>query len=486
MLVQMATHSAFIAAYVWIMCIIINIRCDAAAPIQPHIIYIAVDDLGNTDLGYHGAEFNTTTLDTLARTGVDLSSYYVLMDCTPTRSSLITGLHPWRFGFQNPSTMPNGLKAHIPFEIPTIAELMKKANYNTQMIGKWHLGFAAKNMTPTGRGFDNYYGYYSGTEDYYYHTFDGGYDLVFDNIPQTGNDINGTYVADLFFDYYNKYLFNTYNVSNGANKPLFMYLSLHTIHAPIEKPPLINMYNQNMTNVYNKECGHIGYKERMIYCQQMQYIDVYIGKLIEIYKQLNMWNNTLLIVTTDNGGMPAWNATKLFNASYATSVGQNYPLRAGKVTLFQGGVLGLAFVSGPLVPESVRGTVNDGLFGCIDWVPSILSFIGYENLIPLQMDGINIFNSLFNNTKFDRSEYIIFSNFDVEEGIVAGSLTEGAIINNNWKYIHGEQLYNCYYPAPPQKPICLTNETINDKYLFNLKNDPYEANNLIEVFPEIA
>ena len=125
---------------------------------QPHILFLVVDDLGYTDLGYHGAEFNTTNMDKLAKSGIDLTSYYVQSVCTPTRASLLTGLYPWRIGLQNAGTLIPGCKGHIPFNIPTIAELLKLSGYNTQMIGKWHVGYASYNMTPTGRGFNDFLG----------------------------------------------------------------------------------------------------------------------------------------------------------------------------------------------------------------------------------------------------------------------------------------------------------------------------------------
>eukprot|EP01084_Bolivina_argentea_P049375 90815_1 len=449
----------------------------------PHILFICIDDLGYTDLGYHGAEFNTTNLDSLALSGIDLTNYYVQLACTPTRTSFVTGKYPWRIGMQNPATMWPGVTAHIPFDTPTIAEQMKIAGYNTQYIGKWHVGYGAMNMTPTGRGWDDYYGFYLGAEDYYYHNVSGGFDLVYNNIPQQQS--NGTYTSDLFFGYFNNYLLKHYD-NNFNQKPLFMYLALQTIHAPIQKPPLINMNHMNMSDLYNKNCGHINDQYRMWYCQKLQYVDVYIGDIINLYKKLNMWNDTLLIVTTDNGAMPNWNATGIWNVSDGRSVGQNYPLRAGKMTLFQGGVLGLAFVSGPLIPQTLIGTKNNNLFDAIDWFPSILSFIGYNDLIPNNLDGRNIMKSLLNNETFNRSSIILFENFDIEEDISDGSLIEGAIINNEWKYIHGGQPYNCYYPHPPNTIICLHNESVSDKYLFNIKHDPFEANNLVEKYPEIV
>eukprot|EP01084_Bolivina_argentea_P215147 365236_1 len=344
-------------------------------------------------------------------------------------------------------------------------------------------------MTPTGRGFNDYYGYYNGAEDYYFHDTGGnsnnpqaasGYDLVYNNIPQKQN--NGTYNADLFFGYFNKFLHENYNKSsnNYNSKPLFMYLALQTIHAPIESPPTININNFDMKPLYEKECSKINETRRMTYCQKIQYIDVYLGDLIDTFKQLQLWDDTLFILSTDNGGMPDWHPTPAFNFSNARSVGQNYPLRGGKVTGFQGGMLGVSFVNGGknIISEQLRGTINTGLFGSVDWLPSVLSYIGESKLLPNNLDGQNIMNTLFNNSIPPRTQYIGYMNFDAAQDIVVDSLLEAGMILGDWKLIYGGQLYDCYYPHPPDKPICLTNQTMTDKYLFNITGDPFEVNNL--------
>eukprot|EP01084_Bolivina_argentea_P116817 207488_1 len=384
----------------------------------PHILWVVVDDLGYSDVGYkpYPAEFKTANIDKLAATGIDLTNYYVEMDCTPTRSAFMTGRYPWRIGMQNPATMDPGCLGHIPFDTPTIAEQMKLAGYDTKMIGKWHLGFAAKNMTPNGRGFNDYFGYYNGAEDYYYHNMSGGYDLVHNFVEQ--KNVNGTYNADLFFGYFHELLQENYNKSskNYTNKPLFMYFALQTIHAPIQKPPDSNMNNFNMKPLYQQECANINHTERRYYCEKLQYIDVYLGDLIQLYQDLELWDDTLLILTTDNGGMPDWNGSGIFNQTLTKSWGQNYPFRGGKVTGFQGGMLGISFINGGnnIISQDLRGSTNNGLFAAMDWFPSILSFIGHNELIPNNLDGANILDSLLNDTIFPRDQMIGYVNYDAD------------------------------------------------------------------------
>ena len=134
-------------------------------------------------------------------------------------------------------------------------------------------------------------------------------------------------------------------------------------------------------------------------------------------------------------------------------------------------------------PEDKRGTINSDLFVMADWLPTILQgIVKNERILPRNLDGRNIIPSLFGDKEWDRQTVILDSNFDGVQ-IEAGSLVQAAVIHDNWKYIHGEQLYDCYYPAKPKPKICL-NETVNDRYLFNLKDDPHEGKNLIAEHPE--
>ncbi len=194
-----------------------------------------------------------------------------------------------------------------------------------------------------------------------------------------------------------------------------------------------------------------------------------------------------MIITTDNGGMPWHNQTQNNAYNFSLTAGCNYPLRGGKVTMFQGGVRVLGLITGPLVPSEAKGTENPNFFNGIDWLPTILSYVGHPELIPSNLDGKDVSSFLWDNKEtFNRTQMIIWENFDEVQELQVSSLIEGAVIDKGWKYIHGSQIYNCYYPAPPAPIECLHNVTnfTSDKYLFYLPNDPYEMNNLIEKYPE--
>ena len=107
---------------------------------NPHVLFLLVDDLGWTDISAHNAEYQTKNIDSLLQSGIELTNYYVHLSCTPTRSAIMTGQYSFKNGLQNINTIGPGTTEHIPFENPTMAELMKQQNYHTVALGKWHLG----------------------------------------------------------------------------------------------------------------------------------------------------------------------------------------------------------------------------------------------------------------------------------------------------------------------------------------------------------
>ncbi|CAG2122332.1 unnamed protein product, partial [Medioppia subpectinata] len=128
------------------------------------------DDMGWADVGYHSNHVLTPNIDTLAADGVVLDHYYTQPLCSPSRGALLTGVHPIHTGLQNSIIVhqsPTGLPLHFKL---WPQYLKQRHNYSTHIVGKWHLGFARKEYTPTYRGFDSHVGYWGSSEYFYNHT----------------------------------------------------------------------------------------------------------------------------------------------------------------------------------------------------------------------------------------------------------------------------------------------------------------------------
>eukprot|EP01084_Bolivina_argentea_P227464 384154_1 len=450
----------------------------------PNVLFFLVDDMGWTDISVHNSEYQTPNIDGLYSSGIELTNYYVHMDCSPTRSSVLTGKYAWKTGLQNIATVPPASTQHIPLDTPTIAELMKSAGYNTHGLGKWHLGYASWNYTPISRGFDTYFGMFQGEQFYYNHTMEGppvpGEDYVFGGFDFWDN-------KNIYYDAIGKYsnllyterlinILNEYNASQ--TKPFFVYMAFQTIHEPIEPPP----------NTY-ETCDGITNPMRKIYCDKMVYLDESIGRIVDTLKKNGLYNNTLIALSTDNGGMPYWvnKNTKMIPLSW----GCNIPYRAGKITLFEGGVKGIGLLSGALVDKSgLSGTTNDILTHCSDWLPTFVEGIAGKELPKnIDFDGMNIMNGLGKNaTKWNRTQlYVNIDTMDfngTSPGTFDAIIYNESDINTVWKYINGVQPYTNYYYCN-QTAFGPSNLT-ETEWLFNMSDNPYEfeEKNLVNQYPQ--
>ena len=165
-----AIHSRYYFYFVAFTIISCSVRVVHGSDVRPNVVFIVVDDLGWDDVGYHGStQVKTPNIDMLAASSIDLDSHYVNPLCSPSRAALLTGRYPSSLGLQH-SVIIQGQRVGVPLNETMLSEHLRRAGYATHAIGKWHLGYFAKQYTPTGRGFDSFYGYYNENTDYYDHT----------------------------------------------------------------------------------------------------------------------------------------------------------------------------------------------------------------------------------------------------------------------------------------------------------------------------
>ena len=282
---------------------------------KPNIVFVLVDDWGFADVGYYNPDIKTPNFDMLAKTGLILNRHYVFKYCSPSRASLLTGrwphhVHQWNIFPQ----MPIGLNLNMTM----LPAKLKQAGYSTHMVGKWHEGFFKEEYLPVNRGFDTSSGFLNGAEDHMNQTIDCATDYWKD---QTFDTRNGTYDAYTYRDD-----LTTIISAHEQTEPFFLYLPLHNVHEPFQAP-------QEWLDIYpnGSTCDRRHTIQAMV-----SVADNVTGHVVELLKKKDMWNNTIMIVSADNGGAP--------------KSGSNYPLKGRKMTFFEGGVRTLAFANGGLLP----------------------------------------------------------------------------------------------------------------------------------------
>lgn len=306
----------------------------------PHILVVVADDLGWNDVSWHGSsQVPIPNLQGLADEGLVLDNYYVQPVCSPTRSTILTGRHVIHTGIYDPDCGPGNTNS-VPLNITMLPEHLSSVGYESHAVGKWHLGMFSRSAIPTGKGFNSFYGYYSGAEDYYTHVSNGANDFHRDRGSNlTIPDVVGQYSTFLYADKAVKVIENFADQHLGPDNVdddtrLFMYLAFQAIHSPTEVP---TEYSDRFNETIPDTPDHVG-QQRRIVAGMIACMDEAVGNVTAALKNAGMIDNTLILFTTDNGG-PAQG----FNNNMAS----NWPLRGMKRTLWQGGVRGAGFIRGP-------------------------------------------------------------------------------------------------------------------------------------------
>jgi len=392
---------------------------------RPNIIYIMADDLGYADLSCYGRkDYQTPHLDKLCSQGIKfMNAYAAAPVCTPTRVSFYTGRYPARLavGLYEPleGNSKDSLVGLSP-ETPSIGNLLKRSGYETYLVGKWHLGFTPEH-TPNKNGFDYFFGFKAGATDYISHTAFNGEPDLYENDILVQKD---GYITDLLGEKAIEI------VKQPHQKPFFLALMFNAPHWPWQ-----TREDKPVPNGTAASWAEGGSPET--YAAIMKSLDDAVGKLVKTIDDLKLSNNTVIIFTSDNGGV---------------QFSDNGIYKGRKMQLWEGGIREPAFIR--WTSKLKENTVTDQVATTMDWTATILSIAGAKADKNFPLDGINLLPILTGKQKeLKRTLYWRISQ----------RRQHSAIRDDNWKWLRDEK---------------------GEEYLFDLSVDPLEKNNLKEKFPE--
>jgi arylsulfatase B len=408
----------------------------SAATSPQHVIFCVIDDLGFSDLGYKAALYNITgpvfptpTLDALALNGVRLESYYVHALCSPSRGAFLSGRYAYTTG-GNAEVITNGVPDQLPTNIRTVGDLLKTKNWTTSAYGKYDIGMTTWGCTPLCRGFDYHSGFYNADEEYFSHLVGPYLDLRENFEPDTNQ--SGVYSTDLFAARASKWI--TTAIQEQHAEHTFAYFALQAIHGPQQAP------TELVEQGFCAESIPADQPVRRVACAQMRSVDAAIGRLVDTYKALGIFDDTLIIFTADNGGN-------------TDTGGSNWPLRGAKATMYEGGMRAAGFVSGAGLSDAVKGTVSHELYSLVDWLPTIahgIAGVPMEEALqpkhafqspPPPLDGMDVWESLSTGSPSPRTEALLyldpFNCFAGQQPVACTRPGQGAIRVGKYKLISG-------------------------------------------------
>jgi arylsulfatase A-like enzyme len=435
---------------------------------RPNIIFILIDDLGWRDLSCYGSKFyETPNIDRLFYEGMHFTDAYAAAPvCSPTRASILTGKYPARVGVTNYIGGPpargilfdSPYVDHLPLSEKSLAVSLKETGYNTWHVGKWHLG--GKEYHPENHGFDINIGgcHWGAPINGYFSPW--GIDTL-DDGPE------GEYLTDRLTDEAIRLI-----KENDLNKPFFLNLWYYSVHVPIQaKESYIEKYikkaqDMGLDKKKTFEVGEFFPAEALsprifrifrriiqsdpIYAAMIEILDENIGRLLKTIEETGQSDNTIIIFTSDNGGL----------STAEGSPTTNYPLLEGKGWMYEGGVREPLIVKWPNV-------INPGSFCNVpvtspDFYPTLLEAAELHPSSEQNLDGISFMPLLKEKNKLGRdSIYWHYPHYGNQGGTPGSSIRMG-----DYKLI----------------------EFFEDDRLelYNLKKDISEKDNIIKRYPDLA
>lgn len=403
----------------------------AVAANKPNLIVMLADDLGWSDLGCYGSTFyETPNLDRLAREGAKFTDAYAACPvCSPTRASIMTGRWPQRTGItdyiapdnsngpekwkRNTIFLPSPNQDRLTLETETIAKAMKAAGYATFFAGKWHLG--PQGWWPENQGFDINMG---GTEK-------GGpyggsrYFSPYGN-PRLPDGPPGEHLPDRLASETAKF------IEANKDQPFFAYLAFYSVHTPL-------MAREDLRRKYEEKRQQLGLvekwgrehtrdvrlvQEHAVYAGMVEAMDLAVGKVLAKLDELGLRENTLVLFTSDNGGLST-------SEGWPTS---NLPLRGGKGWMYEGGIREPLLVRWPAIVKA--GRVVNTPVSSPDFFPTLLEAAGLKPQSRQVSDGASLMPLLQGGTLPERALFWHYPHYGNQGGAPGAAIRRG-----DWKLI---------------------------------------------------
>ncbi|QJW93573.1 sulfatase-like hydrolase/transferase [Frigoriglobus tundricola] len=412
---------------------------------KPNVVLIVIDDLGQRDLGCYGSTFyKTPNIDQMAKAGVRFTDFYAACPvCSPTRASILTGRYPQRMNVTDwiPGRKDSPdqrlkrpeIRNELPLEEITIAKALQTNGYATALIGKWHLG--GKGFEPTRFGFEvNVAGDETGTARSYFAPFVNKSGAM----PGLEKAEDGEYLTDRLTTEAERF------IETNKSKPFFLYLPHYAVHTPLKAPQaLIDKYKVTPTH---------GRQSNPAYAAMVESMDASVGRVLKKLDDLKLTNNTLVIFTSDNGGLATLEGMPFAPTS-------NAPLREGKGYLYEGGIRAPCVMKWP--GRIKAGSTTDRVACSIDFYPTIMDAAGIPQKNVHHTDGDSILRSSDDGDVKERAIYWHYPHYANQ-----GSRPGGAVRFKDYKLIE-------FYEDGRRE-------------LFDVKRDISEGRNLAAEKPDVV
>jgi arylsulfatase A-like enzyme len=419
----------------------ITVNPTAAGKQRMNVVFFLADDLGVMDIGANNPKtfYATPNLDALAKSGMRFTCGYAACPvCSPTRASIMTGKYPVRVGItdfigaqqpwpRNTKLLPAPYRTNLALEEVTLAERLRDAGYATFMSGKWHLGDGESN--PNAQGFAGLKR--RGNVQFYYPATVTQFD-----------DVNDPKTTDVIADETVKF------IAANKDKPFFAYAPFLAVHTAIKaRPDLVEKWKSKAKSAPTDAWGKEYLREVRLaqnhaeYAAMLEQLDTAVGRILTALEQNGVADNTIVIFTSDNGGLST-------SEGHPTS---NEPWRAGKGWPYEGGVRVPVIIRAPGVTKP--GSVNGTPMISTDYYATILDLLGLPAAPEQRRDSVSLKPLLSGKKLKARPLFWHYPHYGNQGGAPMSAVRDG-----NWKLI----------------------EWFEDGKLelFNLAIDPYEKNDL--------